>query len=557
MQVTAYTTVIDPIRARAAADPDWPGIVMIYEDGTREIITAAMLWRDILAAATRLRAAGLQRDDVTILIMGHSRQLLGTFLGAMALGLVPTMVSPSTPRLDPNVYRKRIDTLVGNAAAAAVVTRAADAPPLSGLAGRIIVDDPSTGTDAGDIALPAVSPDRIAFIQYSSGSGGVQKGIMHTHAGLLRYIESKRIGLPFSADEVSVCWAPMYHDQGLLSGLLTPMVVGCRTVLMSPLHWVRQPGILLQAMHEYGGTVCYMPNFALNHCVRGMRERDSAGLDLRRWRLLLLGGEPVRADSMRAFVERFAPFGFRESALRAGYGMAEMVEGVTSGQTGPPNVDWISVNALQRDGRAEPATPNAAGSTAFVSCGVPKDGAALRIVGADGAALPDRVVGEIEVRCEYRMHGYHRRPDLTQAAFRDGWFRSGDRGYLVGQELYVVGRLSDLIIVGGHNLAPEEIETVSEQVSGTLPGRTVAFGIPDERTGTERVILVCERAQPGDDEQDLTLERELRRAITQALEIALGEVRMVERGWIIKTSSGKKARRDNREKYLRVFGAAT
>jgi acyl-CoA synthetase (AMP-forming)/AMP-acid ligase II len=335
------------------------------------------------------------------------------------------------------------------------------------------------------------------------------------------------------------------------------MAVGCRTVLMSPLHWVRQPAILLQAMHEYGGTVCYMPNFALNHCVRGMRERDSTGLDLRRWKLLLLGGEPVRADSMRAFVERFAPYGFRESALRAGYGLAEMVEGVTSGHTGPPNVDWISVAALQRHARAEPAAPKAAGAISFVSCGVPKDGAELRIVGADGAPLPERAVGEIEVRCEYRMHGYHRRPDLTRASFRDGWFRSGDRGYRIGDELYVVGRISDLIIVGGRNLAPEEIETIAEQVPGVLPGRTVAFGVPDERSGTERVILVCESAQPDDREQGLALERELRRAITQALEITLGEVRVVERGWIIKTSSGKKARRDNREKYVREFGAAS
>jgi acyl-CoA synthetase (AMP-forming)/AMP-acid ligase II len=165
-------------------------------------------------------------------------------------------------------------------------------------------------------------------------------------------------------------------------------------------------------------------------------------------------------------------------------------------------------------------------------------------------------VGEIEVRCDYMMREYHRRPDLTRAAFRDGWFRTRDRGYLVDGELYVVGRKSDLIIVGGHNIAAEEIEAVAERVPGVLAGRTVAFGVADERAGTERVILVCESAQPDDSELQLALERELRRAMTQALGVTLGEVRMVERGWIIKTSSGKKARGDNRAKYWRQFAPA-
>ncbi len=576
MSVTSYTSLLDPMRARAATAPDWPGIVLIHEDGRRETVTAGELWRDVLAAASGLRDAGLRPDDVVIAIMGHSRQLIATFLGAMALGAVPTIVSPRAPRLDADVYRNRIATLAHNAAAAAVITHAADAPALRDLLRGLAV--PVIGSDTGNASsivseregeAPAepclnvaagsagASPSQehpIAFIQYSSGSGGVQKGAVHTHAGVLRYIESKRVGLPFTTDDVVVCWTPLYHDQGLLSGLLMPMVVGIRSVLISPLHWVRQPAILLQAMHEYGGTVSYMPNFALNHCARGVRERDSRDLDLSRWRLLMLGGEPVRADSLRAFAERFAPQGFRASSLRAGYGMAEMVEGVTTGSSGPPNVDWISVAALQREARAEPAAPGAAGATSFVNCGPPKHGAEVRVVDADGVPLPDRRIGEIEVRCDYRMREYHRRPDLTDAAFRDGWFRARDLGYMVGGEVYVVGRTSDLIIVGGRNVAPEDIEAVAEQVPGALLGRTVAFGLTDERAGTERVILVCETAQTDDREHQLALERELRRAITHALEIALGEVRMVERGWIVKTSSGKKARGDNREKYRQQFG---
>jgi acyl-CoA synthetase (AMP-forming)/AMP-acid ligase II len=254
------------------------------------------------------------------------------------------------------------------------------------------------------------------------------------------------------------------------------------------------------------------------------------------------------------FAERFAAAGFHQSKFRAGFGMAEMVEGVTSGRAGPPNVDWIEVAALQRESRAVPIAPNAAGAISFVSCGPPKHGAEVRIVDPAGAVLPERSFGEIEVRCNYRMREYHRRPDLTEAAFRDEWFRSGDLGYLLGGELYVVGRKSDRIIVGGHNIAPEDIEAAAERVEGVLPGRSVAFGVHDERAGTQRVILVCERVQLDDTTQQLDLERRLRRATMQALEVTLGAVRFVERGWIIKTSSGKKARNSNRDKYLLQFG---
>lgn len=553
-----YRTLLEPLRARAAQSPDWGGIVLLHENGDRETIPAGELWAEIEATASRLRAAGLRRGDVVLLIIGHSRELIATFFAAMHAGLVPTMASGVTPRLDLELYRRRIDTLVRTSRAAAVLVRAADATPgaeiLSGLTCPIL-DVAALGAADGQETAAEIEPDDVAFIQYSSGSGGVQKGVVHTHAGVLRYIASKQLGHPFSAADTVVCWTPLYHDQGLVSGLLTPLVIGFRSVLISPHHWVRQPGILLQAMHEYGGTVCYMPNFALNHCVRAVRESDAAKWNLSGWQLLLLGGEPVRADSLRAFTERFAAQGFRATSLRAGYGMAEMVEGVTTCRSGPPRVDWVDVAALQGDGRAAPVPPQSAGATSFVSCGPPKDGAELRIVDESGRPLPERRVGEIEVRCEYRMREYHNRGDLTRASFRGDWFRSRDRGYLVDGEVYVVGRTSDMIIVGGRKLAAEDVEAVAEAVPGVLPGRSVAFGVADERSGTERVILVCESAFPRDGERNIEIERGVRRALTNALEATLGELRFVSRGWIVKTSSGKKARGANREKYQREFAA--
>jgi len=536
--MSTEATLLDPIRARARMAPDWPGIVLVHPDGRREPITAAALWSEVVAAANGLRAAGLRPNDVAIIVLDHSRQLIATFLGAMAAGIVPSLAAPPAPRLDPAIYRARIRALAATAGAAALVTRGTETLPwrdaLAGLPCSFVDADTLQGAVDED-ALPPLSSEQLAFIQYSSGSGGTQKGVAHTHRGVLRYIESKRRGV-FTSDDVVVCWTPLYHDQGLLSGLLAPAVVGFRSVLISPFHWVRQPGI--------------MPNFALNHSVRAVRDGDVQNLDLRRWKLLLLGGEPVREQSLQAFAARFAALGFRAESLRAGYGMAEMVEGVTAGHRGPPHVDWVNVTALQNEARAETAPPGAPGSMSFVSCGVAKDGAELRIVDGDGALLAERRVGEIEVRCEYRMREYYRRPDLTAAAFRDdGWFRSRDLGYVADGELYVVGRMSDLIIVGGRKIAAEDVEAVAERLPQIANGRSVAFGVADERAGTERLVVVCESATPDDTEQRFSVERDLRRALTQELDATLGELRLVERGWIVKTSSGKKARRSNRDKY--------
>jgi acyl-CoA synthetase (AMP-forming)/AMP-acid ligase II len=210
---TSHSTLLDAIRDRTVASPDWPGLVLLHEDTSREIVTAAELWSDALIAANALRNAGLRPNDVVLIIMGHSRQLIGTFLGAMALGAAPAMVSTATPRLDLDIYRQRIEALARNAGAAMVVIRSGDAVPLQdvlhGLPCPLIASDTLSGSADPGVLPPAPSPEQVAFIQFTSGSGGVQKGVVHTHAGVLRYIASKQLGHPFGPDDVVVCWTPL------------------------------------------------------------------------------------------------------------------------------------------------------------------------------------------------------------------------------------------------------------------------------------------------------------------------------------------------------------
>src|SRR5262249_20374158 len=194
-------------------------------------------------------------------------------------------------------------------------------------------------------------------------------------------------------------------------------------------------------------------------------------------------------------------------------------------------IDWVRLRELHEDRRAVPAEPKSPGSVAMVSVGDPMHGVELAILGERGEHLPERRVGEVAGRSPYMLLEYHGRPDLTAAAVRDGWFRSGDLGYLADGHLYVCGRTNDLIIVGGRNVYPEDLESIADAVAGIQPGRSVAFGIDDERTGSERIVMVCEAPGVDDEERRSALGQELRRRVVQELDVALGDVRVVARGW--------------------------
>jgi fatty-acyl-CoA synthase len=333
---------------------------------------------------------------------------------------------------------------------------------------------------------------------------------------------------------------------GLIAGFVMPIITGTHLVMMSPFEWVRQPGMLLDAISTYRGTLCWLPNFAYNLLARTFRPKD--GLDLSSWRAAINCSEPVYAESHQMMLEKLAPVGFGESALAVSYAMAENTFAVTQTKVGAsPRIDTVEIAAVQERGEAI----SAAQGKRFVSCGAPIETVELRILDAEQLPLTERRVGEIALRSEFMLSGYFKRPDLTEKAMTpDGWYLTGDMGYLADNELYITGRKKDLIIVGGKNIYPQDIEAIANRTPGIHPGRAVAFGVLDERLGSEKVVVICEAADGSDQE---AAERELRASIVKETEVTLGDLRFVPRGWIVKTSSGKHARTDNREKYQAQF----
>ena len=337
---------------------------------------------------------------------------------------------------------------------------------------------------------------------------------------------------------------------GLIAGFLLPVLCRIPLVLMSPFDWVRAPQRLFQAISRYRGTLAWLPNFAYNFCAQKVRERDLENVDLSSWRAAINCSEPMHWKSHQVFLERFSRYGFRPDALATSYAMAENVFAVTQGGiTAPVQIDWVDQQALIDRQVAEPAADRSK-SLKMLSTGKPIEGTRLRILDTNGKDTPERKIGEVAIQSNCMLSSYYNRPDLDALTFRDGWFLTGDLGYLANGELYITGRKKDLIIVGGKNIYPQDLERLAGEVLGVHPGRVVAFGVDNESSGSEVVVVIAE-IEDDDPLHDQQNGDEIRRVITRGSDIALRYVQVVKRGWLIKTSSGKIARAANREKFLR------
>lgn len=562
MNLADRRSLLDPLLERGARDPESLALVFLGETGSPQRITAGRLLERAGGYGFALQQAGVRPGDLVILVMDHSPELIYAFWGALLAGIVPTIFPYLTEKLDPGLYQGRVHRLVEQARARLVITFSAFLGSLSALLSDLDCQVVGIQELEGQGGQPRPSgwvppkPEQAAFIQYSSGTTGLQKGVVLSHRPILNNVRAIAQAVDIRDNDVVVSWLPLHHDMGLITGLMLPVLAGIPSVLLSPFLWVRDPKTHLRAVQDYHGTVSWMPNFAFNHCANSIRERDLQGLDLSGWRVLINAGETVRLDSLRLFANRFRPCGFRESALGAGYGMAEITGAVSITPIGhSPRVDWVQRRPLQEGRRAEPTEPEQPGSTPLVSSGRLLSGMEVQIVDSAGEPLPERHIGEILVRSNSMLSGYRRGLESAQAEVQEAWHATGDLGYLAEGDLFVTGRLKDLIITGGRNFFPEDLEAVASTVEGIRPGRAVAFGVEDAALGTEIIVLVCELREGLSPAGQLAVERELRHRITRELDVALGAVRFVGKGWVIKTPSGKVARSANRDKFLRLAAA--
>lgn len=545
-------------------DPDRTAIIMQLAGQVDQVISYDRLLTGAAGIASLLDRHAIQPGEVVILVLQHSQALVDSFFGAILHGAIPAIMPFLSQKLSPEKYQEDIAALVRITQPAAIITEPAFHSLMQGAAGSrtsvraviAVTGAPLCQSLPGNNQFPGLerSSDDILLLQHSSGTTGLQKGVALSNQAVLRQLDTYASTLHLTEKDVIVSWLPLYHDMGLIAGFLLPVAKGIPLVLMSPFDWVVAPYRLLQTVSKYKGTLSWLPNFAYNFCAQKIRERDIVEVDLSSWRAISNCSEPMRWDSHQLFYQRFKSKGLRYSALTTCYAMAENVFAVSQGGIDSP-VQTYEVDARSLISRRELTPPVAAGQTlTLLSAGKPLPNTRLRILGSHHHALGEDEIGEIALQSDCLLTGYYHRPDATRAAFHQGWFLTGDLGFLHQGEVYVIGRKKDLIIVGGKNIFPQDIENLVYTVEGIHPGRAVAFGLMNDESGTEEVVIVAEIEQGMDDPGLIAeLEGKIRLAVVQGSEIAPRVVRLVRSPWILKTSSGKTARGANREKYLSQF----
>ncbi|MBL8352758.1 MAG: AMP-binding protein [Burkholderiaceae bacterium] len=546
-------TLLQVLDAHRQAQPERTHIVVLA-DGGEIRISHQQLADGSDAIAAGLQRAGLQPRQAVAIMLPTSPEYFHTYFGILRAGGIPVPIYPPARASQLEDHVRRHTGILANAQAqflvsvpeAMRVARLLQAR-VSGL--REVLTPQQLADGSGRPRPVAVHGDDVAFIQYTSGSTGAPKGVALTHANLLANIRAMAQTIAATPDDVFVSWLPLYHDMGLIGAWLGSLYVGMPLVVMSPLAFLAQPRRWLETISRWRGTLSAGPNFAYELCLARLDDAALAGIDLSSWRLAFNGAEAVNPDTVLRFRQRFAACGLRPEAVAPVYGLAEASVGLLFPPLDRgPLIDRVERATFEREHRAVPAAADDAAALRFVACGRPLPGHEVRIVDADGQACADRREGRLEFRGPSATRGYWRNPEKTAQLSDRGWLDTGDRAYAAAGEIFVTGRVKDIVIRGGRNLYPQEIEDAVGAVDGVRKGCIAVFGVADARSGTERLVVLAE--------QSLRSARDaaaLREAVAHAVVDAIGEpadeIVLAPPHTVLKTSSGKVRRSACRELY--------
>jgi 1-acyl-sn-glycerol-3-phosphate acyltransferase len=533
--------------------------VHLYEEDAAVPITYRALWEGATGCAAQLAAAGLAPGERVAIMLPTCREYLYCFYGVLIAGAIPVPLYPPARLSTIEDHMTRHVGILKSAGAALMVT-IPEAKALAWLL-RAQVETmrsvlvPADLEGGGRYVPHGARAGDIAFLQYTSGTTGNPKGVVLTHENLLANVRAMAAAARATDEDVFVSWLPLYHDMGLIGGCFATMYLGFPVVLMSPLAFLARPARWLHAIHRHRGTISGGPNFAYELCLRRIADEEMEGIDLSSWRFAFNGAEPVLPETLEGFAGRFERRGFRRSSLAPVYGLAECSVGLAFTPPGEPwRMDRVDRETFTRRGEAVPARADDPSPLRFVGCGTPIPGHYLRVVDAAGLELPERHEGSLQFRGPSATSGYYRNPEATKKLFSGEWLNTGDRAYLADGHLFITGREKDLIIRGGRNISPYELEQAVGNLAGVRRGCVAVFGARDPASGTERVVVLAEMR-----EADTSRHDALRRMINELAVNLIGgpadDIVFAPPGIVPKTSSGKIRRNAAREYYERGSAA--
>ena len=546
--MTRSTSLLPRLEATAETRPSITFVGSAGADGC-ERVEWSRLHEDARAMAAALQARGVGPGS-HVALLGPTTRPFVTAIQATWLAGATVVVLPLPMRLASiEDFVAQTRRLIVHADARIVVIDAQLSEFLDPQPGDppIVQLDELRGTpDSYD--RPADDPDALAILQFTSGATADPKGVMVPHRCMTANLDAAVEAAAFDPDvDRAVSWLPLYHDMGLIGLLGAPMLHGFDLVLASPQDFLAAPARWMEWISEFGGTATAGPNFAYALAARALRRLDR--LDLSRWRLALNGAEPIDPNAVEAFLAAGARHGLDQSAAFCVFGMAEATLAVAFPTPGSGmQVDTIDQRVLETDRYAAPVDGGGADGNVrrLPRLGRPVPGLEMRVCDpATGQAMHDREVGEVELRGSSITPGYYDHPEATAASRRGDWFRTGDLGYVVDGELVVCGRIKDVIIVGGRNVFPEDVERAAESVAGVRAGNVIAFGT-EGRRGREAVVVVAETKH----DEIAPIRAAVAARVTDAVGVPPEDIVLVRPGTLPKTSSGKPQRSLCRRRYL-------
>jgi acyl-CoA synthetase (AMP-forming)/AMP-acid ligase II len=543
-------------KGHAESNPDREAIIHWNARTSPHRWTWGKLFEGAYSYASRLKESGVVKGDICAIMFRHHQEFYPLYLAVITLGAIPSVLAYPNPRLHPDKFRQGLQGMARHSGLEWIITE----QELEGILHPLLADRETTIRGflfplTGGNNPPAdgifrtihapTTPDSPCFLQHSSGTTGLQKAVVISNRAILENVFRFSESILLSNEDKVVSWLPLYHDMGLVAAFYLSLVRGVPIVQIDPFEWVTVPSIFMEAISREKGTLALLPNFAYNFMADRIREEDLKSIRLDSIRILISGGEPVRADSLDRFYRRFSGYGLRREALAASYGLAEATATVTMTS---PGVEARKIAAKREELARGFVVPTEPGDDAriCVSSGVPISGCQLRIVDESGEDLPEGRVGEVVIRSVSLFDGYRNDPVKTAEVLRDGWFFSGDYGFSLDGEYYIIGRKKDLIIVAGRKLYPEDIENAVGLLEGIIPGRVIAFGIGDDEAGTEKVCLVAETDAETEDEKR-NVRMKIREACT-GMDVTISRIYLAPPRWLIKSSSGKPSRKENSDR---------
>ncbi|MBO6933454.1 MAG: fatty acyl-AMP ligase [Deltaproteobacteria bacterium] len=525
--------------------------ITLYGEGRKDPVehrSYADLARESRHLAARLAGHGIGQGDRVLLLLPTSFELISTFFALQLLRAVPVPAYPPAMLERAELALEKLGLIADHSDAKMIVTNRKLRVLMGEIAesGRPVVTTERLLGDGRKASVPQkVRKSETAFIQYTSGSTGHPKGVMLSHRNVCANVHAIGQAIRVNRNDVVVSWLPLYHDMGLIGALLFSIYWRLPLVLLSPSSFLIDPRRWLEAITEHRGTLSPSPNFGYARCLR--RVRNTEGIDLSSWRCALNGAEPVSAQTLDEFAERFQIAGFERTAFFPVYGLAETSLAATFPEPG------TAVERLQLDrqqlAHGQAIESHGPGSTTVVSVGSAVPGHEVQVVDAHGVDLPDNQVGHIVISGPSVMEGYYDAPEVTHEVKRGDTLWTGDLGFFRDGNLYVTGRVKDLIIVRGKNYYAEDVERIVESIDHARAGCVVAFGVYDEEKQSDLLVVVAETRLTDDDERK-ALADVIGTEVQERCGLQVDEVVLLPPGGVPKTSSGKRQRALCRDLHL-------